>query len=618
LAGNKQEFSLFLQTGNIPKRKNLYWIGGEGNWNDTDKWSYQSGGDPAGVVPGHNDHVVIDNNSFSASMQTLLLNTIANCYTLTITGNGEGKINLGDGNLSVISSLYVENPVSGPQITGNILINGAGKDGVIWMNREDSEKDNTGGKKTGHATGSLTLVFDNKDGIWHIPESLQADRVVLKQGKVVFSDVSARIRELIVEESDGGNHLDLGEATIHGLEMFAIYGGNHKVSSEEATLVFNAAVSAGSIITSISGGLNLKRIENHIRLQLKSTLTTSAFINNGDVILYDALDTDTLSFTDNAGFYFRDQATITIHEHFSGSGRHENLVDFIAEGSGNQVEGMINRIFCLNYLNIVNLPAVGVGVFNAGPNSRLENSPGWLNIACEKVVFADFTVESPCRDSRTTFRDLSTGEIISWNWQFNNLGTSTHREPAFTFTQTGEYNIQLTVSSGEQSSTTGKAIKILDNPLPVANILTSGNIYFVDVAARSYQWYRNGIEIHGAVSQAYNNSANIDGVYTVVISNNGVCNRLARNQIVVNVPDTPVIPETIRVFPNPATSSVMIDSFQSIEQIYVYDVQGKVLYKSNVDDTSYNMDIRALIPGTYIIRIVTSGQVVERLLQVVR
>ena len=603
LAGEKQEFSLFLQTGFVPTRRNLYWIGGSGNWDDEEKWSFQSGGEPAGVVPGKHDHVVLDNNSFTEPMQTLSLNKEASCYSLTISGNADGLINLGEENLSIISSLYVENPVSGPQVSGQIIINGDGKEGVVWMNREDVRKENVRNKTYDNRVESLKLVFDNQDGVWHIPESIRADQVVVRQGKVVLSDASARIRELIVEEAAEGNILDLGESYIDGLEKFAILGGDHVVSGDKATLVFNTPDAVGTILTPIYDHLNLKRIENHMSLHIHGALNTKSFITNGDVFLHNTLDADSLFFTEKAGFYFFDQATIVIHEELSGSGIPENRVDFIGHGSDNYVEGRINKIFCLDYLNIVDLPVIGAGVFNAGTNSTLENSPGWLTVACDRIVFADFSVESPCRDSRTTFRDLSRGEINSWNWQFNDLGTSAIREPAFTFTQTGDYNIQLTVSSDDLASTSEKTIQIIENPLPVANILRSGNIYFVDVAARSYQWYRNGREISGAVSQSYNNTAMVDGVYTVVISNNGVCNRIARNQIVVNVPDEPDISKAVRVFPNPARLSAQIVSDLVVNTISVYNLLGVKVYGSSPESTSFELNLSGFTPGIYLLYI---------------
>jgi hypothetical protein len=55
---------------------NFYWVGGQGNWNDPNHWSYTSGG-VAGVCPLPNrfDNVFFDVNSFSAPNQYVNANT---------------------------------------------------------------------------------------------------------------------------------------------------------------------------------------------------------------------------------------------------------------------------------------------------------------------------------------------------------------------------------------------------------------------------------------------------------------------------------------------------------------------------------------------------------------
>lgn len=53
---------------------NYYWIDGSGNWNDAAHWSQTSGGPSAGIVPGANDNVIFDNNSFTAPNGQVILN----------------------------------------------------------------------------------------------------------------------------------------------------------------------------------------------------------------------------------------------------------------------------------------------------------------------------------------------------------------------------------------------------------------------------------------------------------------------------------------------------------------------------------------------------------------
>ena len=62
---------------------------------------------------------------------------------------------------------------------------------------------------------------------------------------------------------------------------------------------------------------------------------------------------------------------------------------------------------------------------------------------------ADFVAE-PTRGEGITvvqFSDQSTGEIISWAWDFNGDGTidSTEQNPAYTYRRDGLYSVTLTI-----------------------------------------------------------------------------------------------------------------------------------------------------------------------------
>ncbi|MEE4356856.1 MAG: PKD domain-containing protein [Desulfococcaceae bacterium] len=63
---------------------------------------------------------------------------------------------------------------------------------------------------------------------------------------------------------------------------------------------------------------------------------------------------------------------------------------------------------------------------------------------------AAFTWEpvSPAPDDAVSFADRSvpqSGEIVSWEWDFGGLGSDTARHPVFSFTESGIYEIRLTV-----------------------------------------------------------------------------------------------------------------------------------------------------------------------------
>lgn len=67
--------------------KDMYWIGGSGNWNEGSHWSLTSGGAAAGCAPSSIDNVFFDANSFTAASQTVTANVAqVICNNMTWTG----------------------------------------------------------------------------------------------------------------------------------------------------------------------------------------------------------------------------------------------------------------------------------------------------------------------------------------------------------------------------------------------------------------------------------------------------------------------------------------------------------------------------------------------------
>ena len=64
--------------------RNMYWIGGTGNWSDPAHWSTSDGGSGNVCAPTPNDNVFFTSNSFSAANQEITLN-VDNIGTVSYT-----------------------------------------------------------------------------------------------------------------------------------------------------------------------------------------------------------------------------------------------------------------------------------------------------------------------------------------------------------------------------------------------------------------------------------------------------------------------------------------------------------------------------------------------------
>jgi gliding motility-associated-like protein len=73
--------AVFLTTFSI-RAANFYWVGGTGKWSDAKHWSATSGGPSGSAVPGVNDDVYFDQQSFTADKQTVMITSAAACRNM--------------------------------------------------------------------------------------------------------------------------------------------------------------------------------------------------------------------------------------------------------------------------------------------------------------------------------------------------------------------------------------------------------------------------------------------------------------------------------------------------------------------------------------------------------
>ena len=67
--------------------KDMYWIGGSGEWSDADHWLTESGGKAAHNKPGKSENAIFDDNSGSGTVRLNNSITIAN---IRVTKKGKG------------------------------------------------------------------------------------------------------------------------------------------------------------------------------------------------------------------------------------------------------------------------------------------------------------------------------------------------------------------------------------------------------------------------------------------------------------------------------------------------------------------------------------------------
>ena len=174
------------------------------------------------------------------------------------------------------------------------------------------------------------------------------------------------------------------------------------------------------------------------------------------------------------------------------------------------------------------LYTVSLNVSNAA-GSNLTSSPGYINVSSPvvspvagfigspRIGFAPFSVQ---------FTDLSSGNPSDWSWSFGDNETSASQNPVHTYSTTGLYTVNLTVSNSAGSSTK-TALDYINatNPVtaPVANFSanrTTGTIpliiQFTDLSTGNpSDWSWSFGDNETSASQNLVHTYSTTGLYTV-------------------------------------------------------------------------------------------------------
>jgi PKD repeat protein len=241
--------------------------------------------------------------------------------------------------------------------------------------------------------------------------------------------------------------------------------------------------------------------------------------------------------------------------------------------------------------------------------------------------------ETACIGGSVLFEDQSTvegdDEITSWLWEFGDGSTSEVQNPEYEYTQSGLFNITLTVttSSGCSASQTG-IIFILNQPeasfeFDQAGLSVSFTNTSTDNGAASYLWdFGDGFTSTEA-NPVHDYSSG--GVYEVCLTVfDSAC---ATADTICNVVDLPTgvdegAMSSLTIYPNPANYLAVIEGIPAeAEKIAVINAMGQNVFSiaSHPFSGKFELDLAGMSPGLYHVMIYAEGvPKATRRLQVVR
>ncbi len=354
----------------------FYWIGGTGLWNDTDHWSFSSGGPPSGCLPTAIDDVIFDQASFSAANQSVIINVpSAFCHTMDWRNLNQmvqlrhlaGRPNL---SLHIFGSLY-QSMLLDNSFDGDIHFESSHGGNEIFSANNEYVKNTY----FGSALGSWTLLdkFDVNDTLY------------FDAGELVTNDQEVECFDFY-SESNSPRQLTLGKSifrivpsTLHpGYgSSFRINASNFTIDPGTSTLLaehhvymyffHSGAIDFYRVIFQGFGGVNVS--------EPTTTFKNAFFHHDGD--FRGELNVDTLTFSPAKAYWMFMNSQINV-DSMSAHGSCDGSI-FIA-GYPKSITGTISK--SSGHLEVTNTMLEGIvgeggATFTASASQDLGHNQGW-------------------------------------------------------------------------------------------------------------------------------------------------------------------------------------------------------------------------------------------------
>lgn len=597
LRNGDQDFSLIVTTSSLDMPlTTYYWIGGSGDWNDTNNWSLSSGGNIANSIPGISDPVIFDNNSFTNLTNTINLTSSANCYNINYYTTDSCAINLSSFALNIDGSIFDENNKLS-FTTGTISFKG-----IVSKNNQILVSES--------AFDDIDIEFLSTNGSWNMAQDFSVKSLTVENSSLLAREKVIEATS-IISSTNGENIIDFFGSIISGLNIVDISSSPGVILDNSTILLSDAN---GTTNKNISGDGN--SFHNIIGENVAITIDGDNYFNllrvNGDLTINGNNNIDSLRLSDVSSLTVKEGTTQTLINSFEAKGSVGNLIPIQSSGASNANLFADNSgiRFCFDYLDVMNISVSGSTAFLSGDNSQINtNSTGWIELDCDDALFPSFDIEFPCALGQTRFIDTSTGFPTSWSWNFGNLqfpqeNTSTNQNPFHNFRFEGEYEVTFNVKNSQFDETITRKINIVDyeSGLGVPSININGTKLTSSVIAPSYQWYLNNNVIAGADERAFD-IAN-PGIYHVAVSDEN-CLFLSDATVVTSIEEE-LIGKSLYIYPNPSKDFIVIELNNKIVgsvNIELYDLLGsRILDKQHIKTKEIftdQMKVNNLKPGIY-------------------
>ena len=428
-----------------PTSRNLYWVGGGGNWSDPNHWASNSGGTGGQCIPTAFDNVFLDALSGFSSGQAVTLNSpVAYCNNMNWFGVvGNPTFNNTNPNIaSTIMRIY-------GSLTLSANMNCALTSSVFF--------DATSSGKTVTCAGKILPItyFEGQGGEWTFQDEFLSNGGVLHtKGKIISNNQNITVESWSGGQSGSPISLFLGSSlvTIQSGQLSTGYaptdfdcGTSHIILQGNGLLSGTASLPFYNVTFSGSGNFQNGNILNKLTFVGSGSLAEYSvhniheieFKDNG---LFNSNDFfDIITFKAGKSYIFKNGKTQTINTTLNAVGIGGFPIEMKSSILGSQATIFkASGTFCFDFLYLRDMKATGGASFYAGLNSdNVANNTGWLFQACPIILSGKVKTESGAGINNVQLILKHLGIPV------NSYTTNTTGNYSFTLTANTNYTLEL-------------------------------------------------------------------------------------------------------------------------------------------------------------------------------
>lgn len=592
LVNGFQDFSLILTYSSVVDPKTtFYWVDNGGNWNDGAHWSLSSGGPSANTLPGIDNNVVFDENSFTLDNQTVNLTQDQECFSLRWFANENIALEFNNHLLTVASGMNLLSDKINNSTAGTIhFLSSSGANAVVNLNNNVWE--------------NVSTRFSGESSEWTLSGDFSVNGIQLESGRLKLGKNSITISQ-ITTPGIAQKHIEFDETVVNATNTLNIDFSDTEVKAETASIkistglnailnfgsgtVFDGTLNLSGGVVTVAGSGEIGKVKGFGQIATQGDFEWREFsLNSGSKLILQ--ESSEQLFSDK----FNIQSVTSNRSSIESTGSLTATV---------RVEK--NQKICLDNLDISNIAQLGEATVGVGLNSTLTNSTGWIQKNCSDILFADFDVDFTCEKSSVFFEDQSSGPITTRTWNFGDQSSSQNQSelenPIHFFEAGGAYTVSLVVSDGQQSDEYSQLIQLTPNILQDNQIELNNGKLISFLPASKYQWTLDGVLLENTNVRSIDFS-NGFGEYAVLIFDEE-CNRRSAPFLVTGISEGINVDDLI-VFPNPAKDFVYVRSPREIVSVSIMTGLGKqVLSHGKPSPEGYKLDTSDLSSGFYILYI---------------